>query len=140
MPHRPNRQTGLITTKDYLYSTGLILSQVYSFYKTIASIVTTQVYFIKRYEGQKKNYCTPHVPQKTIFHTGLLHTLRSHRSYKASTSHKGENKPEHNRNYSRHENRGETCNCDDKIKVNTAEKTMKRKGYINLNQLKQARD
>ena len=63
-------------------------------------------------------------------HTGL---------YKALTSHKGENKPEHNRNYFRHENRGET-NCDDQIKVNTAKKTTKRKGHVNLNQPKQARD
>lgn len=60
-------------------------------------------------------------------------------SYKALMSHKGEIEPKHNRNYSCHENQGET-NCDDKIKVNTAKKTMKRKGRINLNQLKQARD
>ena len=45
-------------------------------------------------------------------HTGL---------YKALTSHKGENKPEHNKNYSLRENRGET-NCDDKIKETPSRK------------------
>ena len=48
------------------------------------AIVTTQVYFIKRYEGQKKKYCKPHLPQRTIFHTGLLHALRSHRSLQSA--------------------------------------------------------
>ena len=53
--------------------------------------------------------------------------------YKALTSHKGENKPEHNRNYSRYENRGET-NCGYQIGENrgTAMKTTKRKGHVNL--------
>ena len=120
--------TGLIATQVLSPPRTIrsIFLQVYSSYKTITCTITTQDYFIKKYKGQKKNYCTPHVPQRTIFHTGLLYALRSHRSYKALTSHKGENKPKHNRNYSRHENRGET-NCDDQIEVNTAKKTTKEK-------------
>ena len=42
--------TGLITTQDYFHRS--ILSQVYSSYRTIAYIVTTQDYFIHRYQGQ----------------------------------------------------------------------------------------
>ena len=36
--------------------------------------------FLKRYEGPNKKYCTPHLPQRTIFHPGLSHVLRSHRA------------------------------------------------------------
>ena len=64
-PHRFYHHPGLILHRS-------ILSQVYSSNRTIVCIVTTQVYFIKkRYEGQNNKYCTPHLPQRTIFHTGL---------------------------------------------------------------------
>ena len=81
---------------------------------------------LKDTKVKNKKYCTPHLPQRTIFHAGLLQLYGHTGLYKALTSHKGENKPEHNRNYSRHENQDET-NCDDQIKVNTAKKTTKKK-------------
>ena len=31
-------------------------------------------------EMLRSKYCMPYLPQRTIFHTGLLHALRSHRS------------------------------------------------------------
>ena len=100
-PEHVTCHTGLNATQ-VLSPPRTIIPQIYFvtglfviYCRTIVCIVTTQVYFIKRYKGQKKKYCTPHLPQRTIFHTGLLHTYSHTNLYKALTSHKGETKPEH---------------------------------------------
>ena len=67
------RHTGLITTQDY-FLTGLFchrfirhMGPLYAFF-----------YHTGLFHWQRSKYCTPHLPQRTIFHTGLLHALRSH--------------------------------------------------------------
>ena len=70
------RHTGLITTQDY-FLTGLFCHRLNLF-------VTWDhcMHFLphRSLSLARSKYCTPHLPQRTIFHTGLLHALRSNRS------------------------------------------------------------
>ena len=102
LPHRPKCHTGLITTtKDY-YSTGLFchrfihhIGLLYALLPHRSTCISLKDTRVKR----KSIACL-------ICHKGLPSTqdhcmLYSHTGlYKALTSHQGENKPEHNRNYS----------------------------------------
>ena len=99
LPYRPNRHTGLF----------FFFSQVYLSHGTFVCIVISQLYFIQRSRLRSK-YCTPYLPQRTTFHTVACLMITP-----ALTSHGGENNPKHNRNFYRHESRGET-NCIDQIK------------------------
>ena len=94
LPHRPNCHTSVNTTHNCYHFTGLFCRR---FIRDIEPcIVTTQVYFNKRYEGQKKkNIARLICHKRTIFHTGLLHTFGHTSLYKALTSRKGETKREH---------------------------------------------
>ena len=107
-PHRSYHHTGLITTQDLsphrtYHHTGLITTQVLSPHRSYhhTGFITTQDYFLtglfchrfilhmrplyaflphRSISLARSKYCTPHLPQRTIFHTGLLHALRSNRS------------------------------------------------------------
>ena len=73
------RHTGIITTQDY-FLTGLFchrfirhMGQLYAIFLPHRSI-----------SFARSKYCTPQLPQRTIFHIGLLHALRSNRSLQSS--------------------------------------------------------
>ena len=71
-PHRSYNHTGLITTQDY-FLTGLFCHRFILHMGPLCAFLPHRSISLAR-----SKYCTPHLPQRTIFHTGLLHALRSH--------------------------------------------------------------